>query len=213
MIGGLALRECLGRPEVAEVTSIGRRSVGEQHSKLTEVEHQDFGDFGGLDSFEHQDVALFCLGAYTGAVPDAQFREITVDYTVAFAKALHAASPTATVCFLSGQGADPSERSRIAFARYKGAAEKALLAQGFPRVFIFRPGYIYPVTPRREPNLSYRLLRGLYPLARRLYPNLGIASDDLALAMVEAGLRGTGRHESPILENRDIRTFAAELKR
>jgi hypothetical protein len=26
---------------------------------------------------------------------------------------------------------------------------------GFPCVYIFRPAYIYPVEPRKEPNLSY----------------------------------------------------------
>ena len=41
---------------------------------------------------------------------------------------------------------------RIAFARYKGEAENALLAAGFHAVYIFRPAYIYPVKPRKEPN-------------------------------------------------------------
>jgi len=209
MVGGLALRDSLRRPEVTEITSIGRRPTGVEDPRLTEVLHQGFTDFGPVaDRFEHCDVALFCLGVYTGAVPDREMREITVDYTVAFAEALYAGSPGAAICFLSGQGADPTGRSRIAFARYKGEAEEALLARGFPRVHIFRPGYIYPVEPRREPNLGYRILRWLYPAARRLYPNIGLPSDDLARAMVDAGLHGTPDHPSPILENRDIRRLA-----
>ena len=58
----------------------------------------------------------------------------------------------------------------MAFARYKGEAEKSLLAAGFPRVYIFRPAYIYPVEPRKEPNFSYRLLRAIYPVFRLLFP-------------------------------------------
>ena len=143
----------------------------------------------------------------TGAVPDDLFRQITVDYTLALARALHKASPRAAFCFLSGQGADPTEKSRMAFARYKGAAENALLDIGFPRVHIFRPGYIYPVTPRKEPNLMYTISRFLYPLVRRIYPNIGISSEDLANAMVHAGLYGTGENENPILENKDIRAM------
>jgi len=42
----------------------------------------------------------------------------------------------------------------MAFARYKGEAEKALLAEGFSSAYIFRPAYIYPVEPRKEPNFS-----------------------------------------------------------
>jgi uncharacterized protein YbjT (DUF2867 family) len=50
----------------------------------------------------------------------------------------------------------------LAFARYKGEAEKALHAAGLPRVYIFRPAYMYPVESRKEPNFSYRLLRAIY---------------------------------------------------
>ena len=72
----------------------------------------------------------------------------------------------------------------MAFARYKGEAEKALLAAGFPRVYLFRPAYIYPVEPRKEPNFSYHLLRGIDPVFRALFPNHVIRADDLARAMV-----------------------------
>ena len=44
-----------------------------------------------------------------------------------------------------------------------------------------------------------------YPLLRRLYPNVGISSGDLARAMVRAGLYGTNEKEHPVLENRGIR--------
>ena len=45
----------------------------------------------------------------------------------------------------------------------------------------------------------------LYPALRFVYPNIGISSEDLARAMVHAGLYGTGDRDDPILENRDIR--------
>ena len=208
MVGGCALRICLENPDVSMVTAIGRSRTGINDARLREVVVDDFTDYSALtNALENQDVALFCLGAYTGAVPDDLFREITIDYTIAFAKALHKASPQAAFCFLSGQGADPTERSRMAFARYKGAAEKTLLDTGFPRVHIFRPGYIYPVTQRREPNLMYTISRFLYPLLRRIYPNIGIPSENLTAAMVHAGLYGTAENKNPILENKDIRSM------
>ena len=158
--------------------------------------------------FSGQDGAIFCLGTYTGAVPDAEFYKVTVDYTVDFSRVLHTASPAAVFSFLSGNGADPTQRSRLAFARYKGEAENALLATGFPHVYIFRPGYIYPVQPRKEPNFSYRLLRAVYPAFRVLFPNLVIPADDLARAMVDAALHGTGERSGSIFENPDIRAMA-----
>ena len=95
----------------------------------------------------------------------------------------------------------------MAFARYKGEAEKALLAAGFTRVYIFRPAYIYPVAPRKEPNFSYRLLRAIYPAFRVLLPNQVIPADELGRAMVDVAVRGTTEREARIFENRDIRAM------
>ena len=191
MVGGYALRHALEHPAVGRATSIGRRKLGISHPKLKEVLHPDFTDCSALaEALSGQDAAVFCLGAYTGAVPDAELRTITVDYTIEFARVLHGSSPDATFSFLSGSGADPTGRSRMPFARYKGEAEKALLAAGFLRVYIFRPAYIYPVEQRKEPNLSYRLLRAIYPAFRALFPNQVIRSDDLARAMVDVATPG-----------------------
>jgi uncharacterized protein YbjT (DUF2867 family) len=209
MVGGYALRCALDHPSVGTATAIGRKPTGLSHPKLNEVLHQDFADSSALTAaLSGQDAAVFCLGAYTGAVADAELRRITVDYTIEFARVLRGASPNATFVFLSAGGADPTGRSRIAFARYKGEAEKALAAAGFPRVYIFRPGYIYPAQPRREPNFSYRLLRATYPAFRVLFPDHVIRADDLARTMVDVAVRGTGEGRTLVLENRDIRHLA-----
>src|SRR6266481_3437960 len=169
MVGGYALRYALEHPAVERVTSIGRKNLGISHPRLKEVLHRDFSDCSALaETLSGQDAAVFCMGTYTGVVPDAELRTITVDYTIEFARVLRGNSPEAAFSFLSGNGADPTGRSRIPYARYKGEAEKALLAAGFSRVYIFRPAYIYPVEQRKEPNFSYRLMRTIYPLFRAL---------------------------------------------
>jgi uncharacterized protein YbjT (DUF2867 family) len=208
MVGGYALRYALDHPAVGRVMAIGRRKLGIAHPKLDEVLHRDFADCSALaGTLSGQDAAIFCLGTYTGSVSDAELRKITVDYTVEFARVLHGSSPDAAFSFLSGSGADPTGRSRMAFARYKGEAENALLAAGFPGVYIFRPAYIYPVEPRKEPNLSYRLLRAIYPAFRVLFPNQVIPADDLARAMVDVAVRETGETGGLVFENRDIRAI------
>jgi uncharacterized protein YbjT (DUF2867 family) len=192
MVGGYALSYALDHPAVGLVTAIGRRELGISHPKLKEVLHRDFADCSALaDALSDQDAAVFCLGAYTGAVPDTEVRKVTVDYPIEFAQVLRAASPAAVFSFLSGSGADPTGRSRLAFARYKGEAEKALLVAGFSRVYIFRPAYIYSVEPRKEPNFGYRILRGIYPAFRVVFPNQVIRTDDLAHAMVDVAVRRT----------------------
>jgi uncharacterized protein YbjT (DUF2867 family) len=210
MVGGYALRYALADPAVGEVTSIGRRAIGVSHPKLREVLHRDFSDCSALTPvLSGEDAAVFCLGAYTGAVPDAELRATTVDYPIEFARVLRDSSPGATFAFLSGSGADPTGQSRLPFARYKGEAEKALLASGFPLVYLFRPAYIYPVEPRQEPNLGYRVLRAIYPVFRVLFPNQVIRADDLARVMVNVAVRGAGDRGGPVFENRDIRAMAS----
>jgi uncharacterized protein YbjT (DUF2867 family) len=208
MVGKYALRYALENSAVRSVTSISRSKVGISHPKLTEVLHRDFADCSALaETLSGQDAAIFCLGVYTGAVSDAELRTITVNYTVEFARVLRISSPAAAFSFLSGSGADPTGRSRMPFARYKGEAENALLAAGFPHVYIFRPAYIYPVEPRKEPNFTYRLMRGIYPAFRVLFPNQVIRADDLARAMVDVVVSEIGHRRGPVFENRDIRAL------
>jgi hypothetical protein len=74
-------------------------------------------------------------------------------------------------------------------------------------LYIFRPAYIYPVEPRKEPNLSYRLMRAIYPVFGMLFPNQVIRADDLSWAMVDVAVQEKGGSQSSILENRDIRSM------
>jgi len=211
MVGGYALRFALEDSAIISVMAIGRRPLGISHPKLNEVIHQDFSDCSGLaEPLSGQDAAIFCLGVYTGAVSDTELREVTVDYPIEFARVLHLGSPDSAFAFLSGSGADQSGRSRMAFARYKGEAETALLKTGFSHVYIFRPAYIYPVEPRKEPNLGYRVLRTVYPVFRTLFPNQVIPADDLARAMVEVVL--SQNEQGPVFENSQIRTMVRSIR-
>jgi uncharacterized protein YbjT (DUF2867 family) len=205
MVGGYALRYALDHPAVDRVTAVGRRKLGISNPKLEEVLHSDFADCSALAApIGGHDAAVFCLGAYTGAVSNSELRKVTVDYTIEFVRVFHAASPAAAFSFLSGSGADPTGRSRLAFARYKGEAENAIRAVGFSHVYIFRPAYIYPVQPRTEPSLGYRVLRTIYPAFRMLFPNQVIRADDLARAMVDIAISANGEPGALVLENLDI---------
>lgn len=201
MVGTLVLNICLNLDIIDEVRSLVRKPAGIQIPKLTEYVISDFEDYSHHYSlFKNIDSAFFCLGVYTGQVPDDQFKKITVDYPVQFAHALKQESPGATLCLLSGAGADRSERSKTSFARYKGMAENQISNLNM-RFYSFRPAYIYPVFPRKEPNILYTMTRYLYPLLKLLGSNYSIPSTELAQAIVNVGLNGA---KTEILENRDI---------
>ncbi len=204
MTGSDILQKALLSTEISEVISLVRKKSNTQDKKLKEVIVKDFSDYSLYKPFfEKIDSAYFCIGVYTGQVPDTQFKNITVNYAIAFAKQLKVNSPTARFCFLSGAGADRTEKSKTAFALYKGIAENGIIETGL-EYYNFRPGYIYPSTPRKEPNLMYKIMRGFYPFIKIFGTKYSITSTNLAKAMFLIGLLGT---DKKILENRDIVNF------
>ena len=206
MIGNLILKECLQSSDVCKIISIVRKKSGIEHLKLIEVIHDDFLNFSPIATyFQNIDICQYCIGVYTGAVSRDIFAKITIDFTKSVAELLRKNNEKTTFCFLSGQGADQSEKSRIMFAKDKGIAENILFKLKFNKTYTFRPGYIFPNFKRKEPNITYKLMRILYkPFLKVLYPNIGVTSQKLAQVMFQVGLNG---FEKTILENNDIRLF------
>jgi nucleoside-diphosphate-sugar epimerase len=203
MIGKLILQNCLQRADVAKVTTITRKPLNFYHPKLEAVIHSDYLDFAAIENYlQDHDVCFYCIGVYTGQVPKDEFKKITVAYTEVFAQALKKNSLATSFCFLSGQGADLSEKSKVLFAREKGIAENILVKLKFKSTHIFRPGYIYPDEPRIEPNFFYKIMRVLYAPLKFIYPNIGVTSVKLANTMVDVGMNGGAQI---FYENKQIR--------
>jgi nucleoside-diphosphate-sugar epimerase len=205
MIGGLILKNLIQRNDVGKITTIVRRPLAINHPKIVEVIHNDFLNYSAIEKhLQNQQYCFFCIGVYTGMVPAKEFHKVTIDYTREFATAIRRLNDQTTFCFLSGQGADPKEKSRLMFARDKGIAENILQRLNFYRTYIFRPGYIYPVTPRKEPNLMYKQMRVIYKIFSPLFPNMGVHSEKLADTMIEVAFAGENK---VIYENSEIRLY------
>jgi len=202
MVGQTVQTNCLKHAEVKQVHSVLRRSNGHTHPKLTQHLRDDFNDWQDMhDTLTNIDQVIFCLGAYTGSLTNDQFKKVTVDIPVQLGHQLLKANAKAGFILLSGQGADTKETSKVAFAKYKGMAENQLIALGLGNFHSVRPSYIYPDTPRTEPNIAYRIYRIIYPLIKRLGTNFSVSSSHLAAVMVHLALHSDGR---TILENKDI---------
>jgi uncharacterized protein YbjT (DUF2867 family) len=213
MVGQGALRECLRDPDVKNILSVVRTPGEIQHEKLREIVHQDFFDFTSIENnLTNIDACLFCLGmTSTGTTEDAYSR-VTYGFTIAAAQTLLRLNPRICFVFVSGAGADSTERGRVMWARIKGKTENALLGMPFRAAYMFRPGVIQPLDGIRSTTGSYRLIYTfagpLLTLARRFWPRYVSTTQELGRALLIAAKHGT---EKRVVEASQIRDLLKSL--
>jgi uncharacterized protein YbjT (DUF2867 family) len=205
MIGKAVLLECLGDPRVTSVLSISRSPCGIEDVKLREIIHSDFLDFNSLTgTIKGYDSCFYCAGVTVAGLSEAQYRRVTFDMTLAFAKVMLDANPDSVFCYVSGAGTDSTEIGRTMWARVKGQTENAILALPFRASYMFRPGYIQPLKGVRSRtvwyNLVYLFLKPLYFVLR---PFKGFVTDSVTLGKAMIASAATG-YPGRILESRDI---------
>jgi len=207
MVGHGVLLECLEATDVERVLAVVRRPADVEHSKLQYLVHDNFTDFGAVESrLSGFDACFFCVGVTSTGMDEAAYREVTVDITVAAATVLLRRNPKMTVCFVSG--ARTNRDGRAMWARVKAEAEDRLLGMGFAQAVMFRPGFIRPMKGVKSKTALYRafyaVLRPLDPLIARL-PGLATTTEKVGQAMLNA-VRKPG--PSRVLESRDINALA-----
>lgn len=209
MVGAGVLHECLRDDRVDEVLTVGRSSSGRSHRKLRELIRTNFLDYTeGLDDLRGADACFFCLGVTAVGKTEEEYSRLTFDITLAAARALASVNPGIRFCYVSGQGTDSSEKGRVMWARVKGRTENALLALPI-EAYMLRPGYIQPLggirSKTRVYRLFYALMAPLYPVFKRLTPNLVTTNEMVGRAMISVAIHG---YPSRILEVRDINRAA-----
>ena len=210
MIGQGVLRECLLDPRVEQVKTIGRSATGVQNAKLREVVQRDLEDYAAMEAeLSGFDACFFCLGISSAGMKEADYERITYGITVKAAVTLARLNPQMTFVYVSGAGADSSERGRIMWARIKGKTENALLRLPFKAAYIFRPGAIVPMHGIQSRTRSYRVLYAVFkPLIlflRWSFPSMVLTTEEIGRAMLYLARNGGPK---PILESRDIHAIA-----
>ena len=195
MIGQAALRECLLDPQVTEVLSILRRPTGGTHAKLREIPHEDFLEYSSIEGeLTGTDTCLYALGVASAGLTEDAYRRVTRDFALAAAETLCRLNPKMTFVFISGVGADSTERGRIMWARVKGMTENGLFRMPFNAVYVIRPGFIQPLhgiqSRTKLYRVLYRLTAPLLPLLKAAFPDSLTTTEQLGRAMLRAGLQG-----------------------
>src|SRR5256885_11045556 len=156
MVGSEVLHQAIADNDIDEVTAIVRRQPDAQHPKLKTIIHQNFLDYSNLtDVFKNNDALIWCLGISQNAVSKEEYIKITYDYTIAAAKAVVQTNDELKFLFISGEGADNTEQTKILFGKIKGRTENVLMQMPLKKLCIVRPGAIIPV--HKQNNLPFIL--------------------------------------------------------
>jgi uncharacterized protein YbjT (DUF2867 family) len=210
MVGQGVLRECLRDPDVERILCIGRSPIGQQHTKLREIIHENLLDLSSLETeLTGYDACFFCLGISSAGMGEANYMRITYDITLAVARTLSKHSPAMVFIYVSGTGTDSTEQGRTMWARVKGKTENALLQMPFKAAYMFRPGFIQPLHGIKSKTPLYRymytLTSPLHPVLKALFPRWVTTTEQVGRAMLNAVKHGTTKR---YLENQDINQLA-----
>ena len=205
MVGKGVLLECIDSPDVESILVISRSPIDVMHPKVKEIIHKDFFDLSSVrDQLTGYNACFFCLGVSSVGMKEAEYRRLTYDLTLGFAKVVLFLNPDMTFCYVSGAGTDSSEKGKSMWARVKGKTENDLLSLGFKAAYMFRPGYIHPMRGIKSKtplyNAFYIVLKPLYPLLKRM-PKYVTDNAIIGRAMIRVALSGYSKR---VLESIDI---------
>lgn len=207
VIGRGVLEAAAADPRVSEVVALQRRPVEPPIERVRTVSVQDFGDLSPVAAeFRGAKAVVFALGiSQTQVSGEAEYVRITVDFALEAARMLARESPGATFVYVSGGGADSTEKSRILFARVKGRAENLLRKEPGLRVVLARPGGVFPERWPRPPKFSERVFSVVLRPFVDVWRSSLVRQTLLGRALLECVFR-----EGPLadpLENADLRAL------
>ncbi|KAI8918452.1 hypothetical protein DFJ77DRAFT_428518 [Powellomyces hirtus] len=208
-VGMPVLQRILATPSITRVSILSRRpftlptsnEMGGptpgpfDASKADIVVHEDYTSYP--DSLRAQlRGARGCIWAQGVSQTDVDkdtYTRITYDYPLAAARAfagLNTDTKPFVFVHVSGEGADPTEKSFMLFGKVKGRAEKDLLAlpESAPelaplRIFNVRPGYVDP--SRTQQFYKTAMNAALAPVMRVLAPSMVSPVGELSKVLVD----------------------------
>ena len=124
MVGEGVLHVCLNNENVESVLVINRKPCGVVHPKLKEIIHKDFMNLSEIkEQFAGYNACYFCAGVSSVGKNEEEYKKLTYDLTLNFAKTL--LNDKMILTYVSGSGTDSSEKGKLMWARVKGKTEIA----------------------------------------------------------------------------------------
>lgn len=205
MVGEGVLLECLDHSEITEVLSVSRKPTGIVHPKLKEYLVPDFLTLKENDEkLKGYDACFFCAGVSSVGMKEEEYRRITYDTTMNFARALNP-NPQMSFVYVSGGGTDSSEKGRMMWARIKGKTENDLMKLPFKQAFGFRIGFLIPNPQQKRVLKYYNYFSWLIPVIKLFLPNIITTMKQVTEAMIYVSGNG---YRNNVIYVKDIRTLS-----
>lgn len=208
MVGEGVLLECLDLPQISEILSVSRRPTGITHPKLTEYIVSDLSLRLDDHKLKGYDACFFCAGVSSIGMKEDEYRRITYDTTLHFAKAADP-NPYMSFIYVSGAGTDSSEKGRSMWGRVKGKTENDLMKLPFKQAFGFRIAFMIPRPDQKRVLKYYKFFAWLVPVLKLLFPNMITTMKQVALAMIYVTQNG---YRKNVITVKDIKRMASQLE-
>jgi nucleoside-diphosphate-sugar epimerase len=173
MIGKGLVLECIKSPVIKSIILINRSPIDIHDPKIKEIILMDFMEIDSVtDQVGKIDACFHCMGISAMGLKEVQYSKFTFEITKKLADVCFELNPKACFIYVSGTGTDSTEKSRQMWARVKGKTENYILAKGFDKAYMFRPGFIVPENGIKSRTKLYRrmyaIVRPLFPLLRKM---------------------------------------------
>ncbi len=173
MVGKGVLLECIKSPVIKSIVLLNRSPIDIKDPKIKEIILTDFMEIDVIKSqLEHIDACFHCMGVSAMGLSELQYTQLTYDLTKKLADVCFEINPELTFDYVSGTGTDTTEKGRQMWARVKGRTENYILAKGFAKAYMFRPGFIIPGNGIKSRTKLYQriytIIRPFFPLLKKM---------------------------------------------
>lgn len=210
MVGKSVLFECIKDNRVKKIFLLNRVSSNVKSSKVYEYIIDDFLKINELrDKLKKCNACFHCMGITSfGQNPDYYYK-VTFEMTKVLTDFIYEINPDSIMTYVSGEGTNSAENSKISWANVKGKAENYILKKGLKDAYMIRLGLLIPENGIKAKtklyNFFYTIMTPFYPLMKLIPYNT--TSSKLGLAMINCFYYPSN---DKYLNNKKINTLSAK---
>ena len=187
MVGKSVLQECINDERINKIYLISRSKIDIKNPKITELIIKDFLLVKNIKSkIKNCDACFHCMGITSFGHSKKYYYKVTYEMTKLITDLVYEINSNAVMTYVSGEGTNTKENSKITWANVKGKTENYILNKGLKDSYMIRLGLLIPENgikaKTRLYNLFYTLMIPFYPLLKML-PSI-TTSSKLGKAMI-----------------------------